>query len=154
MKAPDWYPAWRKEAFDQLLAKQKALKTFKVGSYPRFDYDLDRGTMMFSEGQTPKVRGTIQLAGTISRDNWMWSWANAAWPESAFQDLLKVRAFGKENGIEELTSDYVEDNDLETLAWSLTAVSARILRSPAAYRANNGKLPIPFFLFRTIGFVT
>jgi hypothetical protein len=153
MKAPSWYPAWRKEAFDQLMAKQDALATFKLGSWPRFDYDLARGTMMFSQGQTPKVRGTIQIAGTIGRENWMWSWSNAALPESSFQELLKVRAFGKENGIEELTSDYVDDGDLENLAWSLTAVSARILRSPAAYRGNTGKLPIPFFLFRTIGFV-
>ncbi|WP_224544454.1 hypothetical protein [Mesorhizobium sp. CA16] len=38
---PDWYPAWRDEAFEQLIAKNARLaKDFRLGSWSRYDYDL------------------------------------------------------------------------------------------------------------------
>ena len=152
MKAPDWYPAWRQEAFEQLLFKQETLELVGFGNSGQFRYDLDAGTLTISEEQTDKIRGDIQLVGSINGQDWMWSWANDHWPKNAVEDLLKVRDFGREHGIEELTREHVKGYQLEPLAWALTAVAVRILDSPGAYHAG-GKLPSLFFLLRKIDFV-
>ena len=153
-KAPSWYADWRREAFDQLMSKQDHLKQARLlGSWDRFDYDLDTCSMTFSDQAGPKVRGAIQVVGSISDKNWLWAWANAAWPDESFEDLLKVRAFGVEHGIDELTSDYVEADDLHLLGWELAAVAARIAQAPGVYRGGTETPPTLFFLFRSVDFV-
>ncbi|WP_246506079.1 DUF6882 domain-containing protein [Mesorhizobium silamurunense] len=48
MKHPDWYPAWRDEAFDQLNEKNGRLQEeFRLGSWSRYDYDLTTGKLLF-----------------------------------------------------------------------------------------------------------
>lgn len=42
MEHPDWYPDWRHDAVHQLQEKTERLKTeFRLGDWPRFDYDID-----------------------------------------------------------------------------------------------------------------
>ena len=44
---PDWYPAWRDEASEQLIAKNAGLENeFRLGHWPRYDYDLTTGRLM------------------------------------------------------------------------------------------------------------
>ena len=69
-------------------------------------------------------------------------------------EMHRVRQFGIENGIEELTSEYLEDDDLNNLGWQMTAVAARVLDAVGAYRPprdNGGGL---FIICRSIEFVS
>lgn len=154
MKAPDWYPAWRTEAFEQLLFKQETLKLVGFGDAGQFRYDLDAERLTISEDQTDRIRADIQLIGTINGRDWMWSWANDDCPANSVADLLKVRDFGREHGIKELTSEHVKGYDLGALAWALSAVAVRILDSLGVYRAYNGKPQTPYLLIRKIDFLT
>ena len=136
MKAPEWYAAWREEAFRDLKAKQDQLsEVYQLGTWPRYDYDLQAATLTFSNGGDRKVVADMQAVGTTGTHDWLWSWGNSHLPITASEALTQVRAFGAENKIEELTSASVKNRDLEALGWSLTAVSVRVLGGVGAYRA-------------------
>lgn len=146
MKSPSWYKEWRHEALHQLIEKQDALRrALGFDTYPRYDYDLSSGTLTFSEEGQAKVVADIQVVGTVGQRDWLWSWANDHWPEDRVADLHRVRAFGFEHGIEELTTEHLIEDDLNQLGWQMTAVAARILGAPGAYRPEE-----LFLLCRTV----
>ena len=137
MKHPDWYPAWRHDAFHQLQEKTARLKSeFRLGEWSRYDYDVDAGTLVFSSDGVPKVIAEIQIAGSTSAaaGNWLWAWGNSNWPVERVTDAELVRAFGEEHGIYELMDEYVKDDELNALGWSLAAVMVRVTGSLGAYR--------------------
>lgn len=126
-------------------------KAFQIGSWPRYDYDLDRGTLVFSQEGTPRVIASILVAGTTSQSGgtWLWSWANSYIPEHVSEQLKKVRDFGIAEGISELTGPYAPDD--EHVGWQMTAIAARIMGAKGAYRCpgSNGFM---YFLFTDISF--
>jgi len=137
MERPDWYPDWRHDAVHQLQEKNAQLKAeYGLDDWPRFDYDVDAGTLVFSDGGVPKVIAEIQIVGTTSvkAGDWLWSWGNSHWPSERVSDAELVRAFGEEHGICELTHKNVEDGDLNALGWELTAVMVRVTNALGAYR--------------------
>jgi hypothetical protein len=137
MDHPDWYPDWRHEAFHQLQEKLDRLwKEFRLGEWPRYDYDLDAGTLVFSDGGVPRVIAEVQIVGSTSfkAGNWLWAWANAHWPAERVTDSGRVRAFGEEHGIRQLTHQYLTDGDLNSLGWTMAAVMVRVTDALGAYR--------------------
>ncbi len=156
MEHPDWYPDWRHDAFHQLMAKIDRLKAeFELSRWPRYDYDLQAGTLTFSDNGVAKVVAEIQVVGTTSNraNNWLWAWANDHWPPERTTDSQKVLHFGEEHGICELTHDYVEDDDINHLGWELTAVAARITDALGAYRPPD-ETGAMFLLYRSIAWAS
>lgn len=121
-------------------------KGFRIGSWSRYDYDLDRGTLTFSQDGIAKVVASILVAGTTSQSagTWLWSWANGYLPESVSEPVKKVRDFGISEVITELAEPYVQDD--EDLGWALTAIAAKIMDAKGAYRCpgNNGYVYVIF----------
>ena len=141
---PDWYPAWRDEALQQLNAKNDRLqKEFRLGSWSRYDYDMTTGKLLFSKDGAIKVIAEIQIAGSTSAraDNWLWAWANSNLPDELLCDSKLARSFGEKNSIDELAQAYVTDtnDDLEALGWELTGATVRICDSLGAYRSPRGE---------------
>jgi len=138
MKYPDWFPEWRHDAVHQLQDKNARLAAeFQLGGWPRYDYDFDAGTLIFSQHGVPKVIAEIQIAGTTSTEagNWLWAWANAHLPSNLVTDSTLARAFGEEHGISDLTGELVEeDGDLNALGWKLTSIVVRLTNALGAYR--------------------
>ncbi|UCI23890.1 DUF6882 domain-containing protein [Mesorhizobium sp. B2-8-5] len=135
---PDWYAAWRDEAFEQLRAKNRRLQDdFRLGSWSRYNYDLKAGKLLFSEQGVVTVVSEIQIAGSTSVEagNWLWAWANSNWPSEFITDAQSARSFGKKHGIGDLTRDYVTDEDLDALGWKLTSAVTRICNACGAYRS-------------------
>jgi hypothetical protein len=155
VRAPSWYADWRDEALDELTAKQARLRDdYGLGSFNRYDYDVDIGQLTFSDGGRPKVSADIQVVGTTGRKDWLWSWANDHWPAASVEDMQRVRQYGVEHGIEELTADFVVSEDLNGLGWHFSAVAARILDAVGAYRAPRDGEGAVFFTLRSIRFVS
>ena len=151
-EAPSWYADWRHDAVHELMAKQdKVAETYRTGGWPRFDYDVDAGTLVFSDATGPKVIAEIQMVGTIGSKDWLWGWANDHWPPSSVVDVAAARSFGEKHGIKELTSAYLENEDLNSLGWEMAAVTARLTGAVGAYRpkSETGAL---FFIYRSIRF--
>ena len=158
MDHPDWYPDWRHEAVHELQAKNRRLEDeYGIGRWPRWDYDLNAGTLIFSQGGAAQVVAEIQIAGTTSASvgNWLWAWANDEFADERVADSLKARAFGEEHGICELMHDFVDpEDDLNGLGWALTAAAARICGSVGAYRPPRDEGGGLFFTIRSIGRAT
>jgi hypothetical protein len=143
MAQPDWYTNWRREAFRELTEKNKYLETeFKLGHWPRYDYDLVSGTVRLSHDGIVRVMAEVEIAGSTSSasGDWLWSWANPHFPKERCAEAERVRAFGYENGISELTEEHVTggglskpDTDLGGLGWELTAVMVRVTNALGAY---------------------
>jgi hypothetical protein len=137
MNYPSWYPDWRHDAVHQLQEKIARLnEEFRLNDWPRYDYDVDAGTLIFSQDGVPKVIAEIQIAGTTSlkAGDWLWAWANSHWPPQRVVDSQLVRAFGEEHGICDLTHENIRDDDVNSLGWELTAVMVRLTDALGAYR--------------------
>ncbi|MER8693504.1 hypothetical protein NKI77_03825 [Mesorhizobium opportunistum] len=152
---PDWYPAWRDEAIEQLNAKNDRLeKDFQLGHWSRYDYDMTTGRLLFSKERAVKVIAEIQIAGSTSAkaDSWLWAWANSNLPDDVLSDAKLVRSFGEKNSIDELTQSYVRDadNDLEVLGWELTAAAVRICDALGAYRSPRGEGGALFLILKSV----
>jgi hypothetical protein len=157
MKNPVWYDDWRHEAIHQLQEKNERLNAeFRLGEWPRYDYDLDTGKLTFSERGVPRVTAEIQVAGTTSgrAGDWLWAWANSHLPSELVTDALLARAFGEEHGIYDLTDQAVSDNDLNALGWALTSLVVRIANAKGAYRPPRDEGGGVYLIYKNIGWIS
>ncbi|WP_192253796.1 DUF6882 domain-containing protein [Mesorhizobium caraganae] len=159
MTSPDWYPAWRDEAIDQLNAKNKRLEgDFNLGNWSRYDYDLTSGKLLFSDQNIVRVVAEIQIAGSTSAkaSNWLWAWSNSNLPSELLVDAKLVRSFGEKNGIKELAQAYVTDaqDDLEVLGWELSATMVRICGALGVYRSPRGEGGGLYLILKSIGWAS
>ena len=137
--SPDEFKEFRHKAVHELMRLNEHCKEeFRISKWPRWDYDLDRATLIFSEKHVPKVVASIQVAGTTSKGagTWLWGWANHHLPPQSTRALRKVKAFGKKGKIPELTKPSAPDD--EYLGWEMTAIAAQVLGSKGAYRCPSG----------------
>jgi hypothetical protein len=64
---PEQFSVYRHEAVHELMRLNELCEQeFRISSWPRWDYDFDRGTLTFSQDGVPKVRASIQVIGTTS----------------------------------------------------------------------------------------
>ncbi len=128
-------------------------EAYGIGRMPRYNYDVDAGTLTFSNDDVVKVIADIQVVGSVGSKDWLWGWANDHWPVPVVSDMEAVVSFGETHGIMELTSGYVAEDDLNALGWALTAVSVRILDAVGAYRPPTEKGAL-FLLVKSIRFAS
>jgi hypothetical protein len=150
---PMQFSVLRHDAVHELMRKNELCeKEFHVSSWPHWDYDLERGTLTFSENGVPKVLASIHVIGTtsVSGGTWMWSWANESLPPNVTKQVANVREFGLAENIPELTE--AERPDDEYLGWGLTAVAAKLLGAKGAYRCP-GENGFVYVVYSSIGFV-
>src|ERR1700682_2700315 len=136
---PEQFSAYRHEAIHQLMKLNDECKdVYGITTWPRWDYDLEAGTLTFSENNIPKVIATIHVVGTtsISGGTWMWAWANESLTAKVTVASEMVRAFGYAENLTELTHECLPDD--EHLGWEMTAIAAKLLRSIGGYRCPDG----------------
>ena len=117
-------------------------------SYQRFDVDLDRRVLIFSDGPRPPIECDIQIAGVsmTNHQSWRWAWDNPSIEPALCAELWSVRAFGAAHHIRELTIGAWPADD-EEAAWAMTAIAAKWLGVKSVYRAPDG--PRHIFLLIT-----
>lgn len=105
-------------------------------SYQRWDADLDRRVLIFSDGPRPPIECDIQIVGVYMTNHrsWRWSWDNPTIEPALRTELEKVRAFGEANDIREITIGGWPAED-EEAAWAMTAIAAKLLAAKSVYRA-------------------
>jgi hypothetical protein len=147
------YHDFKHRAVHTLMALNKQCEEkFGIGKWERWDYDLDAGTLVFSEAGTPKVVAEVQAVGTTSsRSNtWLWSWANESLTAVVTNQMAKVRQFGTDNAIRELTEASLSDD--EYLGWELTAITAGVLDAKGAYRCPSDSGGYFYFVYVNLAF--
>lgn len=133
--SPEQFSVYRHEAVHQLMRlNEECEKTYQLSSCPRWDYDLEAGTLTFSENGIPKIIASIQVIGTTSKSGgtWMWAWANESLPDKVTRAVESVRAFGLAENLTELTKESLPDS--EYIGWEMSSVAAGILHAKGAYR--------------------
>jgi hypothetical protein len=132
---PEQFSKFRHKAVHELMdLNELCEKEYRISSWPKWEYDFDRGTLAFTQDGVPKVLALIQVVGTtsISGGTWLWGWANESLTSKVTAQLAKVRAFGEAENISELTN--AEQPDDEYLGWGMTAVAAKLLGAKGGYR--------------------
>jgi hypothetical protein len=149
---PESFSKFRHKVVHELMdLNELCEKEYCISSWPKWEYDLDRGTLAFTQNGVPKVLATIQVVGTtsISGGTWLWGWANESLTPKVTTQLAKVRAFGEAENVSELTDAELPDD--EYLGWGMTAVAAKLLGAKGAYRCP-GENGFVYVVFSSIGF--
>src|SRR5689334_9911215 len=111
---PEQFSEFRHDAVHELMRLNELCEEeFHIGSWQGWDYDLERGTLTFSENGVPKVLASIQVYGTtsVSGGTWMWGWANESLPPNVTKAVAKVREFGQAGNIAELKEAELPDDE-------------------------------------------
>lgn len=136
------------EAYLKSVQEQTKVE-FNLGAYERYDWDQEKGTLVFSDQDVPKVVAKIQFVGSISTETntWLWAWANNSVLPGLCEEIWRVKAFGEENGYWQLHTPKWEADEVD--GWTMTAIAARLIRANGAYRSkDNG---FTFMIFTQIG---
>ena len=132
---PSEFEKYKHEAaHESLRLNELCNRQFRISEWPRWDYELDDGTLTFSQEGTPRVIADILVAGSTSKSGgtWLWSWANESLPALVTEPMNRVREFGEREGIEALAREMHPDD--EYLGWAMTAIAVRIMNAKGSYR--------------------
>jgi len=144
------YRSWIQAAELELAVKQAALETeVGLGTWARWNTDLARGQLTFSDEERERVTADVQIVGTVGRADWRWAWANQHLPAAYVRDSYAAKTFGETHRIQELASESVAGDDLEALGWRFTAAAARIVDAAGAYKAPTASGAV-FLLIKSI----
>jgi hypothetical protein len=151
--SPEEFEEFRAQAYESLVQVNELCKQeFKIGSWQRWDYELEVGTLTFSSDGIPRVVAAIQAVGSTSNSSgtWMWGWANQSLPAKVTDQLYRVKRFGERENLTQLTEAKLVGD--EQVGWEMAAIAARILEGKGAYRcpSKNGFL---FLVFTDICFI-
>jgi len=108
---------------------------FDLGSYERYDVDLEKASLRFSDAEgKERVAATIQAAGSWSpaSNTWLWSWENESIPEISRNRMLAVRKFGNGEKLPMLSASFEQCREVE--AWAMAAVAGQMLNCEGFYR--------------------
>lgn len=112
----------------------------------RYEWNLDRGEMVFSRKGMPVVTAKLHYLGTFSpsEGTWLWGWANETIPPAATTRLGEIRRYGEEQGFSKLTTpEWVpEGNDCH----DVMIASAGILGAEAFFHDHYADLGLFFVL--------
>jgi hypothetical protein len=139
-----------KQSREYLLEQQEIItKKYGINDYLQMDFEQETGEMVFTLKGGKKVIMSFHVVGSISdRSNtWMWSWDNPYMLENVTEEMLKVKAFGADNGIEKLTSPKWQGSDDD--GWEMTAIAAWVLKSKGAFSFLSDEMMV-FVVFEDI----
>ena len=120
-------------AVEYLSRQQAPLKSeFQLGSWPRYDYDQEAGTLSFSANGKVEVLADIHIVGSTSKHSgtWLWAWDNPSILENVKHCLADVRTYGETHELEKLTTAKWPGDERD--GWEMTAATAFILRAEGA----------------------
>jgi hypothetical protein len=145
--SPEDFESFRQEACDALVEiNELCRQEFKLGTWQHWAYELEAGTLTFSNDDVPRVIATIQAIGSTSNKSgtWMWGWANRSLPAKVTDQLYRLKQFGEREKLSQLTEEIFPGD--EEFGWEMAAVATRILKGKGVYRcpSKNGFLFLVF----------
>lgn len=133
-------------------ANRRNDRLFGICGFARYEYDLFRNEIWWSNVDDPKVRAKVTIVGSISTksDTWLWSWANPHFRDVEIGAIHAVRDFGEREGIPKLIEEKWEADEVD--GWAMTAVSARLLEAQGAYKSPSAEGGL-FLLYDGLEFI-
>jgi hypothetical protein len=121
---------------------ERWMEQFKIGTWPRWHFDPQASTLIFSKDGQPMVTADVVITGAVQGDRWEWTWGNPYMPVVSRNRMSAVRDFGQEKNWEKLTTLFLKND--EYLGWELTAISAHLLAAEGVYRCPDRGAPDDF----------
>ena len=102
----------------------------------RFDVDLARAELVFSDAGVVKIRAHVQLVGTYSDKlrRWRWGWDHAEVPSATTASLERVREYGRAHGIARLTTGHFDTGVGEDIGYSMMVITAKLIGAIGVYK--------------------
>jgi hypothetical protein len=122
-------------ACEYLTSRQEVLRVrYKLGANGRYDWDMDKGVIVFSNRGRRIASATIHFVGSVATGDgtWLWSWANDSYTPRVKNRMLTIRRFGLQWGIPQLVEHCWDGNEVD--GWEMTSLAAYIMKSSGAYR--------------------
>ena len=105
-----------------------------LNEWPRYDWDQESSSLIFSDLSGPKVAATVEFVGSIStRSNtWLWSWANDSHMPEVKSRIERVREYGVGKSLPQLTTDMWPADEVD--GWEMTSIAGYTLGAKGSYR--------------------
>jgi hypothetical protein len=138
-------------SLEELGLKQQAnAAAWGLGSTDRWDADLEKGTIQFSNADGFTVTADVQVIGTYNSEDgtWLWGWDHPSVEEPLAYAAKLARAFGEKHRLNQFTTRTIRCSQED--AWQFTAVALHLSGGAGSYRGPSGSA----FVFMTFGEVT
>lgn len=138
-------------AWEELQAKQRAnMQAWGLGNTDRWDADLERGTIKFSNRDGFVVSAPVQVIGTYDTEDGTWFWG---WDHPSVRPRLGHAArlacdFGHKYSLSQYVQRMIECSEED--AWRFTAVALHLSKGAGSYRGPSGLT----YTYMTFGAVT
>ncbi|MFD5521467.1 DUF6882 domain-containing protein [Streptomyces sp. NPDC127066] len=147
------HSAWEEAALDaqKRAGTRQHLMIERFGSLydKQCHWSLDNARITWSCGGEVCFGGRITVIGSLnlsdmSRQPWLWSWANESLPRAALGDIERVREFGEANGFPVLSWPSLDDQPklVSRAKW----VAASVLDAEGLWTVREGDLILNFLL--------
>lgn len=139
------------QSMEELKSKQRAnTEAWGLGATDRWDADLERGFIKFSNADGFTVSAPVQVIGSYDTDDgtFLWAWDHPSCPEPLARTALMIRDFGDRHGLSRLTTAMIRCTEDE--AWQFTALGLHLSGAAGSYRGPFGSA----YLYMTFGEVT
>jgi hypothetical protein len=136
-----------KQSMSELEDKASATMHFFRLDLAEWGLDQSTGVITFTAPDGVKATAPAQIIGTYNSDDrsWLWAWDNPSVTDRVKAHSQKVRYYGENHGIAELTTPKLHIT--EKRAWELTALGCKLNECQGTYRGPAGKT----FAFITFG---
>ena len=131
---------------DRLLLNQQH---FKIGTFERYDVDLTRGRITFSQNGRVHVVADCRPAGSLSHlsGTWLWAWANLQYPPAMRGLSKRARRLGRAQSFVELSE--AKWGATEDDAWRATSILEFLAKAEGAYHCPGERVD-QFLILRRI----
>jgi hypothetical protein len=142
------YKTFLARAVEELKVRTAAHKGgWHFGEEERWSVDQDQGKIVFAFKEGVTATASVQIIGTFNTEDntWLWAWANPSVDKPLMVDALKVKAYGEQHKVSELTTR--KWSGTEDDAWKMAALAAKLCGAQGAYRGPAGNTHV----FMTFG---
>lgn len=107
-------------------------ETYKLGTWPRWDYQMDDATLIFSKDGEARVICDVEVAGSTEGNTWEWSWGNATMPQSCRSRMCAIHELGTEKNWTRLNTLFLPND--EYVGWECAGIANHLLGGIGVYR--------------------
>ena len=130
------YEEFQHTCLHEAIEMNRVIKeTHKLSIWPRWDYQMDDATLIFSQDGKPRIVCAMEVAGSTRGDTWQWSWGNPHLPEACRSRTSIVHDYGQERNWERMTKLFLPND--EYVGWECASIANHLLGGMGVYRCPN-----------------
>ena len=118
----------------ELVETQNALlvEKYGLGKFDSWSLDQTENVLSFSDGTHRDIAFKVDAIGSLSKDNWLWAWANTSLTENIREASNRMISLFDETGYEIFRMQRFKAD--ETMAWELSGMALDLIGGLGTYR--------------------